>query len=384
VRNVAALRAWRCLLFVALITLTGCESLRRHSLAKKSASVASEDERVLANDTAFELTVDARYATLLWAPHARQSAALFAQRLGPDGAAGGAPTVLVRPGQATGELSDLAAVSREDELVAAWVERGRDRARIRAVYRSSGAPARLLELGPAWFAPRPARGNLAIATQGSAALVFARGEASPCVDDASDPCFTFSMQKIQQGRVDPRGFPLIVPTPCTESSLAFAVTGRDLHYGVCTRSSGKPVTTLFTIRAEPEYARADPILPGCRPLSVVALGGTVRLVADCDGQRRAAHVGPDNSAVEIEDLPSPALECQNERARIRFGAAWFELDAPRSELHALLPSVIAPRGSRAVFTGSTLLVAQAKGGKLELARYACRAGILRQLPETAR
>ena len=335
---------------------------------------------MLANDSAFELATGARGATLLWAPRTRRVAALFAQPLAPDGAPRGEPNALVKPGGVTGEISDLAATSREDELVAAWVERGRDRARIRAASLSPGAPARVFELGPAWFAPRPARGNLSIATQGSAAIVFARGEASPCVDDAKDPCFTFSMQKIQQGRVDPRGFPLIVPTPCTESSLAFAVSGRDLHCGVCTRSSGKPVTTLFTIRAEPEYARADPILPGCRPLSVLELGGTVRLVADCDGQRRAAHVGPDNTPVEIEDLPSPALECQAERARIRFGQAWFELDAPRSELHALLPSVIAPRGSRAVFTGSTLLVAQAKAGRLELTRYACRAGILRQLP----
>jgi hypothetical protein len=374
---------------LALITLTSCDSLRRHSLANKAEGEASQDDRVLANETAFALTPSARGATLLWAPRTRRGAALFAQRLGADGTAQGAPTALVKPGEAPGEISDLVATSQANELVAAWVQRDRDRARVRGVSwrpdaagkpKAADSTGTLLNLGPAWFAPHPVRGNLAVATQGAAAIVFARGEATPCVEDASDHCFTFSMQKIEQGRVDPRGFPLIVPSPCAESSLAFTVTGRDWHYGVCTRSSGKPLTTLFTIRAEPEYARADPILPGCRPLSVVELGGTVRLIADCDGQRRAAHVGPDNTAVEIEDLPSPALECQAERARIRFGQAWFELDAPRSELHALLPSVIAPRGSRAIFTGSTLLVARAKGEKLELSRYACRAGILRQLP----
>jgi hypothetical protein len=239
----------------------------------------------------------------------------------------------------------------------------------------------LLELGAAWFAPRAARGNLAVATQGNAALVFARGEATPCVDGTSEHCFSFAMQKLEQGRASSRGFPLIVPAPCPETSLAFTVTGRDLHYAVCTRTNQKSMTTLFTIRAEPEYARADPVLPGCRPLGLVELSGSVRLVADCDGQRRAAQVGPDNSAVTVEELPSPVLECQGNRARIRFGESWVELDKPRVNLHALLPSVVAPRGSRAVFTGSALLVAAAKAGKLTLTRYACQAGVLRQLPD---
>lgn len=371
-------------LLLALVTLVGCDALRRPSASKRSASSSALDEQVLVNDTAFDLALTAQGAALLWAPRVRNEAALFALSLSRDGAPQGAPAALVKPTEAPGEISDLAATLARDELIAAWVERGRDRGRVRAASRAVGADARLLDLGGAWFAPKPARGNLAIATQSDAAIVFARGEASACVDAASDHCFTFSMQKIQQGRVDPRGFPLIVPSPCAENSLAFAVTGRDLHYGVCTRASSKPVTTFFTIRAEPEYARADPLLPGCRPLAVVELGGSVRLIADCDGQRRAAHVGANNDAVDIEDLPSPAVECQGERARVRFGQGWFELDAPRAQLHALLPSVIAPRGSRAVFTGSALLVAEAKDGNLKLSRYACRAGTLRQLSETAR
>lgn len=360
------------------VLLLGCDALRRHSSSKDGAHETSEEDRALVNETAFELAPAARGATLAWAPRSRR-AAIFTQPLGADGAALGPALPLVKPEQAPGEVSDLGLALAQNELVAVWVERSRDRARVRAASRIAGAPAQVLELGAGWFAAKAARGNLAIANQGAAAIVFARGEATGCVDGADDHCFTFSMQRVEQGHIDKRGFPLIVPSPCAENSLAFAVTGRDLHYGVCTRSSGKPVTTLFTIRAEPEYARADPILPGCRPLAVVELSGSVRLVADCDGQRRAAHVGADNGAVDIEDLPSPAVECRGERARIRFGEAWFELDAPRAQLQALLPSVIAPRGSRAVFTGSALLVAQAKSGKLELTRYACRAGVLRQL-----
>lgn len=336
---------------------------------------------MLANESAFELIAKASGAALLWAPRERNSAALLALALAPDGTAAGAPTALVEPSAAPGELSDLSAIFAGDELTAAWVERSAKRARLRAVVQTAGVEPRLLELGAAWFAPSPARGNLAVAAQGKAALVFARGEATACVDGKSEQCFSFTMQKLEQGRANSRGFPLIVPTPCAETSLAFTVTGRDLHYAVCARANQEPLTTLFTIRAQPEYARADPVLPGCRPLALLALGGSVRLVADCGGERRSAHVGPDNSAVTVEELPSPDLDCQGARPRIRFGESWVELDAPSVNLQALLPSVVAPRGSRAVFTGRALLVAAAKGGKVTLTRYACQAGILRQLAD---
>ena len=115
----------------------------------------------------------------------------------------------------------------------------------------------------------------------------------------------------------------------------------------------------------------------------ILLGGAPRLVADCDGRRRAARPGRENAEVAVEELPSPGVQCDGTRARVRTGDSWLELDAPRGGLQALLPSVIAPRGSRAVFAGSALIVARAEKGKLELTRYACQAGVLRQLPADA-
>jgi hypothetical protein len=291
--------------------------------------------------------------------------------------------VLLKKEQAAGDISDLVASASASALTVAWLERDLRKTRARAVYRpTNGAPS-VLELGTAWRAAEPSRGHLAIAAQGDSTLVFARGESAACLDQNVSDCFSFSMHRVREGKVERQGFPLLVPKPCADGSIALATQGRDLHYAVCSTAEGKPVTTLFRVVAEPAYARADPVFPGCRPISLIEWSGAPRLVADCDGRRRAARPGRENAEVAVEELPSPGVQCDGTRARVRTGDSWLELDAPRGGLQALLPSVIAPRGSRAVFAGSALIVARAEKGKLELTRYACQAGVLRQLPADA-
>jgi hypothetical protein len=63
---------------------------------------------------------------------------------------------------------------------------------------------------------------------------------------------------------------------------------------------------------------------------------------------------------------------------VRLGSGWLALDQPLDHLELLLDSSLSPPGSRAVWTGSVLLVARAHG-QLELDRYSCEGGVLRQL-----
>lgn len=337
----------------------------------------------LRNPSAFELIATPTGATLVWAPAEREHGALAARKLSASGAFAAPASALVEKERAPGEISDLVATPSSGGLTVAWVERDLRKAQARALYQPANGAPRVLELGAAWHAAEPSRGNLAVATQGDSTLVFARGESAMCLDENVSDCFAFSMHRIREGKAERQGFPLLVPKPCSEGSLALATHGSDLHYAVCANPDGKPVTTLFRVVAEPAYARADPVLSGCRPLSLVEWDGAPRLVADCNGSRRAARAGRENAAVAVEELPSPVVQCNGNRARVRAGDSWLELDAPRGNLQALLPSVMAPRGSRAVFTGAALLVARANNGKLELTRYACQAGILRQLPTDA-
>jgi hypothetical protein len=140
---------------------------------------------------------------------------------------------------------------------------------------------------------------------------------------------------------------------------------------VCTDDGKGPVTTVFTITPEPAYARAEQVLSGCEPAGTFVWKDSAWLVAECQGNRRAARIGAGDEVVEYLDMRAPKLECRSGIARIRASAFELVLDEPRPRLEALLPTGIAPRGSRAVFNGNALLVASNAGTSLRLARYPC-------------
>ena len=50
--------------------------------------------------------------------------------------------------------------------------------------------------------------------------------------------------------------PLSVPVPCSQYSTLLAVIEGRWHYGVCTLHEDAPVTTVFNIQFDPEYAAA--------------------------------------------------------------------------------------------------------------------------------
>jgi hypothetical protein len=271
--------------------------------------------------------------------------------------------------QAPGDISDLAAAWVKHELAVGWVEREGAKARVRAAWASTG---RVFELGPAWIAPRTARGNLAVAARADAALVFARGGEAACVEGGRHGCFGFSFHELRGDRVEPTGLPLSVPVPCTDNSTALAVAGGRWHYGVCTDSGQRPVTTMFTIQRDPEYARADTLLEGCEPEGTFDWDGSAWLVAACEARRRAVRLGTEPKRAEYLELGSVRLECTGGALRLRARGFELALDRPRGALQVILPAAIAPRGARATWTGRTLLVAATLGDELRLSATSCQ------------
>jgi len=329
----------------------------------------------LVTPTAFELVASPGGATLIVAALGEgsvQTIELDAQGtpLGP------ATTALALEGKAV-DVSDLAAVWVQKRLALSWVERAGAAGRVRAAWAKDHdeqrvVPGRIVELGAAWLGPRTARGNIAVAARRDEALVFARGEATPCGDPAQQNCFGFSFHALRpEGGAERTGLPLVVPVPCTDDSTALAVVGRRFHYGVCTETGKTPVTTLFTIEHEPEYARADRLLEGCRPKGTLLFGGAVWLIGDCEGNRRAVRVAGRTEPLEFLDLRVTRFECRAGEARVRAPGLELALDEPRDRLEGILPPDIAPAGSRASWSGRALVVAAATGDALALTRFAC-------------
>jgi hypothetical protein len=281
----------------------------------------------------------------------------------------GSLSPVLAAGARDGDVTDVSAAFVADRLAVAWVERRRDGARVRATWAEPKAP--VFELGAAWRGPPSARGNVIVAGRRSAALVFARGEEAPCVEPGMNACFGFSFHELGAEGAKRGPVSLSVPVPCTDHATSLVVLPERYHYGVCTEGGKGPVTTVFTITPEPAYARAEPVLEGCEPAGTFTWRSSAWLVAECQGNRRAARIGAGDEEVEYLDLRALRLDCRAGAAAVRAAGLELVLDSPRGRLEALLPNTLAPRGSRAVWTGQTLLVASSVGTSLRLARYAC-------------
>ena len=331
-----------------------------------SGAVVGPPPGSLSTPTAFELTASPRGATLVWAPVGRAEGAIQKRELDAAGEFRGWSETVLAAG-VLGDVADLTAVWVGARLGLAWLERQGPAARVRAAWaRTSGAP---FELGAAWSGPRMSRGNLVMAARGDKALVFARGGEAACIDPGKRGCFAFGFHELEATRAVPTGLPMSVPVPCNDNSAALAVVGERFHYGVCTETASRPVTTVFSIQHDPEYARADTLLEGCTPYGTFLWRGAAWLVAECDGGRRAARIGDDPQ--EFLDLHGLHLECRSGQLRVRAPSLDLALDEPRSGLAPLLPPDVAPLGARAAWTGRALVVATSFADQLRLTRRTC-------------
>jgi hypothetical protein len=277
-----------------------------------------------------------------------------------------------------GEATDLAATMVGQRLALAWVERERGRARAFGAFLEPGVPERRFELGSTFFPPRAARGNVSLVQQGDKALLFARMGETSCVDPKDSACSGFSLFELSAAGARPFGLPLAVPAPCADHSVLLAVVGERFHYALCAGSETEPKTTWFSIQRDPEYARADELLAGCRPLGAFSWDGAAFLVGDCASGRRFARVAGGDERIEEGTLG--AFACESGSLSVRLGERKLVFGEPRAGLHALSSEDIVPRSARAVWTGSSLLVADAPASRLAVSRFTCDGSVLRRAP----
>jgi hypothetical protein len=342
----------------------------------------------MASAGAFDLVTAEGGAALVWAPAGggglsltlldksgaeRRTEPVFA-----EGEDAGAPASVTSVGE-------VAAVARGKELGIAWLEQAGGVARSRSVIRpinDSGGASPVIEIGAVLTPVSMPRGNLAITSSADRFLVLSRGQKSECIDATEHDCVGFGFHRLAGTGTVTQSLPLTVPLPCEQNSVSFAVVGGRWYYGVCSRATGKPVTTLFSIQTDPEYARADRILEGCLPLGALAQGGDLLVVGDCSGERRAVRVRGGNA--ETSELRVDRLDAVCDAGRplihqLGLAALRLSLDEPRDRLEAFLPPALSPASARAIWTGQTLLVAAASGGLVKLKGYRCDSTMLREV-----
>lgn len=356
--------------------------------ARGAAQATRFDDRHLAGPGAFDLVTTDGGAALVWAPLGRSSLSLTL--LDESGAERRTEPVLseaedARSVASAASISELAAAARGNELGIAWLEQTGGAARSRGVVRTitgSATAPRVIEIGAVLTPVSTPRGNLAVTSSKDQFLVLSRGEKSDCIAATENDCVGFGFHRLDKAAAVAQSLPLTVPLPCAQNSVSFAVAGSRWYYGVCSRATGKPVTTLFSIQTDPDYARADRILEGCVPLGALAQGADLLVVGDCGGERRGVRVRGGNA--ESSELRVDRLDAVCDRGRpllhqLGPSGLGLSLDGPRDRLEAFLPSALSPLLARAVWTGQTLLVASSNGGLITLKGYRCDSTLLREV-----
>ena len=375
----------------AIVLLVSCKHPLKDSapVAKASASASPPSQPALG---AFDLTstdsgaalvtLDATHAGLLLTRFDARGRAQAPEPLF-DAKAKDAPRDVT-------EVSEVAAASLGADLDVLWVEKSALGAHARGLLRPLQArgAAPLQDLNAVQEPIAAPRGNVAVGNSEGHFLVLSRREKTACADSNQSDCIGFDLFRQEPNGSARTGSPLAVPLPCEQNSVSFAVSGSRWYYGVCSRSTGKPLTTLFSIQSEPAYARADRILEGCLPLGATAQGGDLIVIGDCGGQRQGLRVRGGNAALEEAKVDRLEVVCESGKPLLRqlgAGGLSLPLNERRDRLEAFLPPTLSPPHSRAVWTGEALLVASpphANDGahaQVTVKSYRCDSTLLREM-----
>lgn len=374
-----------CAALAIALTLQGCGKQPR-SDAVDSSSAPPPPSRAprllvsaeLSSPSAFDLIADAEGLRLIWASASPRGNWLHEQRLLADGQPHGPPRDITLPARTLGKLTDLDATLVAGRLALAWLEQGAKEARAAATLIEPGTPPGSFDLGPAALVAEAARGNIAIAAEPerSRALVMWRGLEAECVAPSSAPCASFTFKRLGANAIEPTGLPLAVPVPCASHSVALATSPGRFYYGVCTRQGSEPLTTMFSIQYDPEYARAESLLKGCLPLGTVQVDERPWLVGDCHGRRSVVPIPVNDEKVVAESIDRLAISCTRQQLELRQGRFLLALREPRADLQTILPESLVPTGARAGWTGGALFVVHPSNSQLEVRSLTCRAGKL--------
>lgn len=359
---------------VLLAALGGCDRGGEQAAASASAPAPSTPapatpalrERV-ESEASFDLALTADGALLVWAARGEIRAL-------PLDRAGAVRGEAKRLGRATtgASIGEVAAASSTRLIAVGWIEQSGEVGLARAVLGDPavGSFAEATPISAATGGGAGRRGSIALATDGDRMVAFVRGEPEPCRDDRERACTRFAFADLAGPSPRPRRVPLSVPSPCSHAIAGLVVLDGRWHYAVCSTASGREVTTTFRIQYEPRYAEAHEVLAGCSPAGATRAGEAMILAAECKSGRRGVRVAAADAVPSPIDLASASVECALGHPVLL--PLSIRLSEARDGLAALLPADVAPLGSRAVWTGTTLLVVRFVAGAAVLHRYGCQ------------
>lgn len=340
-----------------------------------SPSLEPLPERPVSGEVAFDLVgVPGGAALAFGAPGGGVRVAL----LEGSGTARGEPIAL--PTADSAEAEEIAVVSLESRVGVAWSSRSTKGGAVFAALgdsetRAFGAPYPLTE---STLGDPSKRGTLALAVSDKNEMIaVARGPNEACRGDAST-CAAFRFHELGTSSAELRGLPMSVPSPCSTALAGFDVIRDRWHYGFCSQASGAPSVTTFMRQLTPFYVGVSTPAPGCTPTGATRVGSDMLFVLQCGDARRGVRMGGMESIEKSLDLSKARLECALGRPRLVTPGAELTLDlsAPLAGLGVLLPTEFGGPNARAVWTGTSLLVASWMKRAVVLKRWECRAGEL--------
>lgn len=335
--------------------------------------------RPVASASSFDLVPLDDGAVLGWSsppPDARISVIA----LGPLGEARGSD-VLVSERLAI----ELAMASEGGRMALAWVSQSSHRSMeivAEAAFAPGGVGSFSAPIGLGISDPliTPHRGRLALATADDGAFyVSHRLPIAPCTSGLPS-CTLMGRRRLDLPDAMGRGDePLEVPGAC-EPFIAGTIGNHGTWFSaLCHEVDGAPVTTVYAIRPSLSLAAANEMLPGCAPRALVPTAGGAALIGECaDGVGVAWQ---DELGRVVGDARAATLTTTCVDGRPVLGVAGTQslsvpLTAPVARIEGLLPPEVASSDARAVWTGSSILVARHRAlgaghGEVALARFQC-------------
>ncbi|MBX7196782.1 MAG: hypothetical protein K1X94_32325 [Sandaracinaceae bacterium] len=358
--------------------------------------VAVAAPRPVASSIAFDLVATPGGAVLAWGRPSRQGGGIRALAVDPLGSPRGTEVDVVHQGEARSGSADEAPAQIEELTIASsgtrvgltWVVSTPS-----PVVQATFSPQEVEGFAPPHtLAPtvalvpgtRAARGRIAISSREDGALVVThRVTDAPCsagvaaeVGTAGAVCARVARSEVDSlvAQMEP-SIEMEVPGPCPSLLAGAVTTAGTWFYGVCHQTPTQ-ATTLYAIRPSISWASANDMLPECLPEAIAPLPEGAALIGRCGEALRMSVLDAMGRETSVVNAPHLEVSCEAGRPSIVVAGEATPRRVPLlaavSRLEGLLPERIAPRGSRAVWTGTSLLVAAPLEGEVALRRYECR------------
>lgn len=302
-------------------------------------------------------------------------------RLGRTGAPTGAAQ---RIATVEGRVRTLVAGASAGRVAVAWLRTFEGHAHVERALGAGRAPT----FGPPVEMERwPASDRdaaLLIGAQDLALRVTPTGDfrllhrATPVSCESNAECATYRHSGLDEDMGERRSSAsLAAPAVCPWALPGIVEASGRTYYGLCALVDGAPLSTLYLLQPEPQYAQAERALAECRPLGVLAAPdatGTeaALFAADCPEGRVAVSLGAPGVGVRPVG-PVQAPSCSAAGPALHVGALTVPLLAPRDRLEGFLPGAVAPAGARVLWTGDVFLVGEVTGSQLTVRAWSCEA-----------